>query len=111
MRDFSTITAVSISAGLSMRQSENAATVKVCYLADAFTSWSSVYGDTESPLRHCKPSPSTSLWPDVHLPNFLTIQLSIRQYIAVYLVGFSMPKLDSWLRHLANPLRRIFQLQ
>ena len=107
MRDFSTITAVSISAGLSMRQSENAATVKVCYLADAFTSWSSVYGDTESPLRHCKPSPSTSLWPDVHLPNFLTIRL--RQSIAVYLVGSSMPTLDSCLRHLANPLRRIFQ--
>src|SRR4029434_181918 len=36
---------------------------------------------------------------------------SICQYIAVYLVGSSMPTLDSWLRHLANPLRRIFQLQ
>src|SRR4029434_1006388 len=31
--------------------------------------------DTESPLRHCKPSPSTSPWPDVHLPNFVTIRL------------------------------------
>ena len=74
MRDFSTITAVSISAGLSMRQSENATTVKVCYLADAFTSWSSVYGDTESPLRRGKPSPSTSPWPDVHLPNCVTTE-------------------------------------
>src|SRR4029434_9487674 len=30
---------------------------------------------------------------------------------AVYLVGSSMLTLESWLRHLANPLRRIFQLQ
>ena len=37
--------------------------------------WSSVFGDTESPLRRCKPSPSTSPWPDVHLPNFVTIRL------------------------------------
>ena len=28
----------------------------------------------ESPLRRCKPSPSTSPWPDVHLPIFLTIR-------------------------------------
>src|SRR4029434_8108574 len=34
--------------------------------------WLSVY----SPLRRCKPSPSTSPWPDVHLPNFVTIRLS-----------------------------------
>src|SRR4029434_10184358 len=27
--------------------------------------------DTESPLRLCKPSP----WPDVHLPNFVTIRV------------------------------------
>src|SRR4029434_3122140 len=71
--------------------------------------WSSIYGDTESPHRRVKPSPSTSPWPDVHLPIFLTIHL--RQYIAVYLVGCSMPTLDSWLTHLANPLRCIFQLQ
>ena len=31
--------------------------------------------------------------------------------IAVYLVGSSMLTLESWLRHLANPLRRSFQLQ
>src|SRR4029434_5487079 len=37
--------------------------------------WSSVYGDTESPLRRGKPSPSTSPWPDVHLPHFVTIRL------------------------------------
>ena len=55
--------------------------------------------DTESPLRRCKPSPSTSPWPDVHLPNVLTIHL--RQYITVYLVGSSMPTLDNWLIHLA----------
>src|SRR4029434_8016369 len=71
--------------------------------------WSSVYGDTESPPSEGKPSPSTSQWPDVHPPSFVTIRL--RQYIAVYLVGSSMPTLHSWLRHLANPLRRIFQLQ
>src|SRR4029434_5234179 len=35
---------------------------------------------------------------------------SIHQYIAVYLVGSSMPTLDSWLRHLANPHRRIFSV-
>ena len=37
--------------------------------------WSSVFGDTESSLRRCKPSPSTSPWPDVHLPHFVTIRL------------------------------------
>src|SRR4029434_3328848 len=59
----------------------------------------------------CKPSPSTSPWPDVHLPNLVTIPTpSIRQHIAVYLVtllvylvGSSMPTLDSWLRHLQIP--------
>ena len=72
---------------------------------------SAFYADTQSPLRHCKPSPSTSPWPDVHLHvqfcNFSSP--SIRQYIAVYFVGSSMLTLDSrWIR---NPLRRIFQLQ
>src|SRR4029434_3459044 len=33
--------------------------------------------DTESPLRRGKPSPSTSPWPDVHLPNFVTIRLRL----------------------------------
>src|SRR4029434_2653001 len=66
--------------------------------------WSSVqrHGHTESPLRRGKPSQSLSPWPDVHLPIFLTI--SLRQYIAVYLVGRSIATLDSGLRHLANPL-------
>ena len=32
-------------------------------------------------------------------------------FIPVYLVGSSMLTLDSWLRHLANPVRPIFQLQ
>ena len=32
-------------------------------------------------------------------------------FIAVYLLDSSMITLDSWLRHLANPLRCIFQLQ
>src|SRR4029434_2046584 len=61
------------------------------------------YADTQSPLRRCQPSPSTSPWPDVHLPYFLTIPTpSIRQYIAVYLVGSSMTTSDSWLRHLVG---------
>src|SRR4029434_5297739 len=33
------------------------------------------HGDTESPLRRGKSSPSTSAWPDVHLIIFVTIRL------------------------------------
>src|SRR4029434_8476667 len=65
--------------------------------------------DTESPPRRCKPFPSTSLWPDVHLPNFATIRLC--QSVTTSLFTLWVLTLDSWFRHLANPLRRIFQLQ
>src|SRR4029434_2596319 len=68
--------------------------------------------------RHGEPSPSWQTLSE-HLsvarrvpPTFCHYSSpSICQYIAVYLVGSSMPTLDSWLRHLANPLRCIFQLQ
>ena len=63
--------------------------------------WSSVFRDTESPLR----APLRGLTCTSQFFNYPTP--SIRQYIAVYLVGSSMPTLDSWLRHLANPLRCI----
>ena len=36
--------------------------------------WSSVYADRQSPLRRCKPCPSTSPWPDLHLPNFVSLR-------------------------------------
>src|SRR4029434_11078146 len=33
------------------------------------------HGHTKSPLHRCKPSPSTSPWPDVHLTSFVTLRL------------------------------------
>src|SRR4029434_3372663 len=79
---------------------------------------SPIYGRPFSETqRHGEPSPTLETLSE-HLfvacrapPKFCNYPtLSIRQYIAVFL-GNSMPTLDSWLRHLANPLRRIFQLQ
>ena len=42
--------------------------------------WSTLYADTQSPLRCVKHPPSTSTWPDLHLPNFLTIRRDDRQH-------------------------------